>query len=142
MPIWPFDLAREQIDASLRSWASLDLTESYPCAEISHISGDFRCDLFLTSSEPFADSEFERAVVFEIGTATPKPIASPEDIVIQKLRWYELGNRISDRQWNDIVQVLEVQAGRLDLEYLRRWAKHFGLTQLLDEAIAETEPYE
>ena len=62
------------------------------------------------------------------------PIASAEDIVITKLRWFVLGNRISDKQWNDIVQVLEVQQGNLDLEYLTRWANYFQVLDLLREA--------
>ncbi len=62
------------------------------------------------------------------------PIALPEDIVIIKLRWFVLGNRISDKQWNDIVQVLEMQAGNLDEEYLTLWATHFNVLELLRDA--------
>lgn len=57
-----------------------------------------------------------------------------EDIVLVKLRWFELGNRISDKQWNDIVQVLEVQHGNLDEAYLIKWARHFNVLDLLREA--------
>ena len=57
-----------------------------------------------------------------------------ESIVIAKLRWYLLENRVSDRQWNDLVQVLEVQRSTLDNEYLDRWAGFFWVPDLLNEA--------
>jgi hypothetical protein len=31
-------------------------------------------------------------------------LASAEDMVLQKLRWYLLGGGVSDRQWSDIVE--------------------------------------
>jgi len=58
-------------------------------------------------------------------------LASPEDVVIQKLRWYEMGGRVSDRQWRDILGVLKVQGARLDRSYLTRAAAILGLTELL-----------
>src|SRR5579884_4244384 len=30
-------------------------------------------------------------------------LASPENIVVNKLEWYEMGGRVSDRQWNDLL---------------------------------------
>ena len=34
------------------------------------------------------------------------PVAGPEDVILAKLQWYELGNRVSENQWNDILGVL------------------------------------
>lgn len=62
---------------------------------------------------------------------------SVEDIILTKLRWYELGRGISDRQWNDLVLVIETQGDDLDWTYLEKWAAHFGLAELLAEARAE-----
>ncbi|RYG23528.1 hypothetical protein EON82_13710 [bacterium] len=70
--------------------------------------------------------------------------STPEDIVLRKLMWFELGNRVSDRQWNDIVRVLEVQSPTVDLGYLRHWATELGVAELLEEALAQRideDPY-
>ena len=39
-------------------------------------------------------------------------VASPEDVIAQKLYWYRLGDEISERQWNDAIGVLKVAARR------------------------------
>ena len=58
--------------------------------------------------------------------------------MLQKLDWYEKGNRISERQWNDALGVLKVRGHSMDLAYLRKWANDIGvgalLVQLLDDA--------
>jgi hypothetical protein len=63
-------------------------------------------------------------------------VLGPEDTVLQKLRWYDLGGRISDRQWRDILGVIRL-GGELDLSYLREVAESGNLTELLDRALAE-----
>ena len=66
-------------------------------------------------------------------------IATAEDTILAKLEWYEKGGRVSERQWSDVLGVLEVQAGRLDIEYLRATATELGLGELLDLAFDESE---
>jgi hypothetical protein len=62
---------------------------------------------------------------------------SPEDIVLLKLRWFKETGGTSERQWNDVLGVLAVQAEALDFDYLTDSAKELGLQELLDRAKAE-----
>lgn len=59
------------------------------------------------------------------------PVASPEDVVLAKLRWYDQGGRSSERQWNDILGVLKVQGGDLDWAHIEEWAPQLGVSDLL-----------
>jgi hypothetical protein len=52
--------------------------------------------------------------------------------------WYELGRRVSDRQFNDIVGVLEIQRGRLDEPFMRSWADRLGVLESFERAAAAT----
>ena len=61
----------------------------------------------------------------------------PEDILLQKLRWYRKGGEVSDRQWRDIAAIVRVQGPRLDGTYLREGAEILGVTDLLERALAE-----
>ena len=63
-------------------------------------------------------------------------IATAEDVVLHKLRWYRDGGEVSDRQWSDILGVLRVQGPSLDLEHLRRWAGVLDVADLLERALS------
>jgi len=65
------------------------------------------------------------------------PVASPEDTVLAKLVWFRKGGEVSDRQWHDILGVVNVQSRRLDRSYLDRWAGELGVADLLRNALPQ-----
>ncbi len=66
-------------------------------------------------------------------------LPSPEDVVIQKLRWCLGGKRTKD--FEDAVAVLAVQGPKaLDWEYIRKWCGVHGTLAVLEEALAQSEP--
>jgi len=71
-----------------------------------------------------------------LGAKLDIPIASAEDIVLAKLKWFREGGEASERQWSDIRGVIEIQAGKLDLEYLNTWALQLGIQDLLARVLA------
>jgi hypothetical protein len=74
------------------------------------------------------------------GTDEPVNLASPEDVILNKLAWYVLGNYISDQQWRDVQVLLRVQGNTLDSHYLRDWASVLDLGTLLDFALRGERP--
>ena len=98
-----------------------------------------KVDVFMLKFDALSASEMARKSMFALPGEPPASlaVASPEDIVLQKLHWYRLGSGISERQWSDVLGVLKVQKGRLDDEYLRRWATWLGVEDLL--VLAEDE---
>ncbi len=67
------------------------------------------------------------------------PIASPEDTILAKLEWFQLGGETSERQWWDIVGILRVTENA-DRTYLQRWAAALGIAGLLERALADASP--
>ena len=57
-------------------------------------------------------------------------IASPEDIIVQKLYGDKLGDEISDRQWQDVLVVLKVQGRHIEYPYLKNTARQLDITEL------------
>lgn len=106
-----------------------------------HFESGIKIDLFLPKASPFEQSAFSRQTeVYLDGLEPPRSVAfsTPEDVILHKLRWYDMGGRASERQWADILGVLRVQDG-LDLEYLRHWAAELGVGDLLEAAFREAE---
>jgi hypothetical protein len=56
-------------------------------------------------------------------------IARPEDVVLYKLRWYQITP--SDRQLNDVVGILSVSSDAIDFDYLHRWAETISVSHIL-----------
>jgi hypothetical protein len=97
-------------------------------------------DVFVSKRDPFDVKQLERRRL-EIVSRDPERsayMASPEDIVLSKLRWYRQTNERSERQWSDVLGVLSVQTDKLDLEYLKHWAIELGVSDLLERALSES----
>lgn len=117
---------------------TLDSTDPYRSFQIIHYESLLRVDCFVPLDDDFARSEFSRRQLHDLIPGLKVWVASPEDVVLRKLLWFELGGKVSDRQWNDIVGVLEIQKGRLDEAYLDSWADRLGIRKMLDEARSQT----
>lgn len=97
----------------------------------------FKADVYLASDDPFGRAQLARRQVVELLPGVTLPFASPEDVVLQKLRWYRLGGGVSERQWLDAQGVLKIQGERLDGGYLEHWAAALELSDLLARAREE-----
>ncbi|HEY6723728.1 MAG TPA: DUF6036 family nucleotidyltransferase [Polyangiaceae bacterium] len=124
-----FYVDREMILDAIRRRASFN---------IIHLRTMYKVDAFVNDRSELVREELDRRVAVELGDPSRTVwVCSAEDIVLQKLDWYEQGNQTSDRQWLDVQGVLKVQGEKLDLSYLRRWANAKGLSDLLDKALRE-----
>jgi len=108
---------------------------------IIHRETFFKVDVFIPRPRPFLQSQLARAQrqTFTFDTEVEARFASPEDTILSKLEWYRIGGEVSDRQWRDILGVLKVRAGELELDYLRKWAGELKVGDLLERALKEAE---
>ena len=105
---------------------------------VIHIDSMFKVDIFVATPNEFESSQFERRQAMVLRPSSPPTyVASAEDTILAKLRWYRLGNEVSDQQWSDLLNVAKVQGARLDLSYLRNWAVELGVADLLVRALEE-----
>jgi hypothetical protein len=99
-----------------------------------------KVDFFVLGDAPFDRAQLEgrRLSPALEGSGRRVFVSSPEDLILRKLDWYQLGSGVSDRQWRDVLGVLKVQAERLDLAHLRHWAAALELAELLERALEES----
>jgi len=105
-----------------------------------HLETMMKVDVFILKSRSFDQAAFQRRRKDHLDSENPQRmyyICSPEDIILNKLEWYQEGGMKSERQWNDIIGVLKVQDDSLDLAYCRKWAQQLGVTELLEKALIE-----
>jgi hypothetical protein len=104
---------------------------------VIHIPTMFKVDVFILKRRSFDHVQFQRRIsqVFASDPETRAYTTTAEDIVLAKLEWYRMGGEVSDRQWRDILGVLKVQSGRLDLKYLQHWAGELRVVDLLEHAL-------
>jgi hypothetical protein len=107
---------------------------------IIHRESMFKVDVFIPRSRTFIKTQFSRARN-ETLSSDPEMVAfvaSPEDILLAKLEWYRLGGEVSERQWRDVLGILKVQAGMLDVDYLRSMAHEIKVGDLLERVLEES----
>ncbi len=107
---------------------------------VIHLETMIKVDIFVLGSEAIDREEMRRRRPQTIAD-TQLVVATPEDIVLQKLIWFQKGGEVSDRQWRDVAGILKVQGDRLDWEYLKHWAKSLNLSELLQRAREESEEH-
>lgn len=107
-----------------------------------HLETMLKIDVFVSRDRPFDRRAFERSQPATLGGAggTTLPICSAEDTVLAKLEWYRKGGEVSERQWTDVLGVLQGAEGALDLAHLHRGAVELGVEDLLDRALDEAGP--
>lgn len=104
---------------------------------VIHLATMFKIDVFVSKGRPFDLEASGRARLEALGESPDAPkamVGSPEDTLLAKLEWYRRGGESSERQWSDILGLLRVRTGRLDLAYLAEWARALGVADLLERA--------
>lgn len=100
-----------------------------------HENSFTKVDIF-TSIDAFAENQFARATLVAIpGTAKAVRVSTAEYNILAKLRWYLKSDRQLSMQLRDVLAMLAVNQGSLDLEYLKYWADRLNLRPLLDEVL-------
>ncbi len=107
---------------------------------VIHLDSMFKADVFVLAASKWAQNQLRRRELKPIsseGVSHTVWTCTAEDIVLQKLLWFEKGGKVSRQQWDDILGVLKVNSSSLDFEYLQQWGAELSIALLLQEALTE-----
>lgn len=105
---------------------------------VIHFETTEKIDVFC-AGETFARHGLQNRRVLTLPDGRQVPVAAPEDMVVEKLRWFRRGGEVSDRQLRDVGGVLQVLGDTLDEDQMRRWASEVGVADLLEQALRDAE---
>ena len=76
-----------------------------------HLETMLKIDIFVIKDSLYARDAFNRKKRDKLAEeqSTEYYIASPEDVIINKLEWFRMGGNVADRQWQDILGIIKVQ---------------------------------
>ena len=125
---------REQLQALIREFPSSD----YYCDEqhamqalangsqfnVIDFATGWKVDFIIADDSDYGRTAMGRRQSIDVA-GTAAYVASPEDVLIAKLRWAKLSG--SDRQLEDAAGIIGTQGGKLDIAYVERWVRELGL---------------
>jgi len=113
----------------------LDAIRTGRSFNLIHLDSGFKFDFFVAGRHPLGrDQLIHRKRVSTAllgGDPLEASIVLAEDIVLAKLLWYREGGEASERHWNDLVSLVEVQKDKADRPYLQAQAARLGVGDLL-----------
>ncbi|MBY0494162.1 MAG: hypothetical protein K2Y23_08085 [Cyanobacteria bacterium] len=98
-----------------------------------------KVDVFIAGGTPLDDQQLARRQRIEVRPGQAIYVHPPEDILLQKLRWFRKGGGVSDRQWRDVIGIIRTQGAALDRAYLAANAPALDVTALLERALRDAD---
>ena len=105
--------------------------------QLDDFGGGDKIDFWMLKDTPFDRISFERRT---IGKTSGVSVYLPtvEDHFLQKLKWahqYE-----DEKQYNDALVIYEVQAKKMDMQYMLKWITAIGMQSTWEKLLSEAEP--
>jgi hypothetical protein len=101
---------------------------------LKHHETQIKVDLFVAGGTPIDHLQLSRRRSVDVG-GRQIFVHPPEDILLQKLRWFRAGGETSDRQWRDVLGIVRIQGERLDRQYLETQGRVLGVGDLLERVL-------
>ncbi len=97
----------------------------------------FDIELFRLGKDPHHQLRFSRRRRLQLPDLNVEAvIPTAEDVIIQKVRWQR------EKDIADARLVIQVQAAKLDWDYIRHWTEQHGTSNLLDKLKSEIGHYQ
>lgn len=118
--------------------AAFDALRQKGIFNVIDVENACKVDLIIKKQTDFSAGEFQRKRKENL-LGKDLYILSPEDSILSKLVWAKQSR--SEMQYRDVMTILEAQAGRLDMKYLKKWAKILSVEDDLNKCLAQIQDF-
>lgn len=115
------------------SEAALEALKQSTMFNVIDVENVWKADLIIKRKTDFSAEEFRRKRKEKL-LGKDLYILSPEDTILSKLVWAK--QSCSELQYRDVMTILEIQAGHLDMKYVNKWAKVLHVEDNLHRCIS------
>ncbi len=121
----------------VQSESALEAALQHSMFSMIHAESYVKIDVHVAPRTGIHRLEIERGRWQRLGPGQPDEIriATPEDLLLQKLRWFADADETSQKQWRDVLGILKTRGHSLDFTYLRTWAPELGVGAVLERAV-------
>jgi hypothetical protein len=108
---------------------TIEPVSSNPRTDLYVYDIPYRVELFDLGPDPFEQERFKRRVHLDFEQFSAW-VATPEDVVVAKIRWFQEGQR--GKHYEDARNMIAVQGDSLDWGYIESWCEQHGTLEALD----------
>src|SRR5581483_9567631 len=120
-----FDVAAIKTDCFVSREAVADAVRVGGGFNVIHMPTAVKVDIFVVGGDAFDRKRLQRRTPISFSSASGLVtlfVDTAEDTILRKLEWYRRGGETSERQWRDVVGIVNAQSSGLDRPYLRECA--------------------
>lgn len=104
---------------------------------ILHPKSGNKIDFMFPSNDAWGAGQLQRRQRIQLLPGREGNVASPEDVIIAKLRYYAEGG--SEKHLRDIAGILRVRGNQVDRPEIEKWAKLLGLDEVWNAAVRRAD---
>jgi hypothetical protein len=116
--------------------AARQALQNHSMFNVIDAASGWKVDLIFAAATGFAEQSFARRITANV-MGIVVAIQSPEDTILSKLSWGKDSG--SEMQYRDALGVALQQWGKLDSEYLRRWAVELEVSETLEKLLQQAQ---
>jgi hypothetical protein len=104
---------------------------------VIHPSSGLKIDVILPKQSGYDDQRLDRAMRVTIDEGFDAKFTTPEDIILKKLQWHEMGG--GDRHLRDIAGILKVRRSQIDFAYIEENTRTLQVEDLWRQVLHITQ---
>jgi hypothetical protein len=105
--------------------AAREAIERRSMFNIIHPASGLKIDVIVPAASGYDQNRLGRAIRVPVSTEFDAKFTTPEDIILKKLEWRQMGG--GERHLQDIAGILKVMGDRLDYQYIDDIAQKLGV---------------